>query len=495
MTGQFMDLVQMGRRTPRARCRLWSAALGAGAFAGIAFPLSGTAQTGADLQREIKQMRQQYDAELKRLRRDYDARLRRLEARLKEAESKPAVAQAQPAAAPLGPVAAGAPPPSSSGVVVPAGPPVLAAPAPSLSAASASAFNPAIGVILNGQVAGFSRNPNDYFVRGFAIGEEAGPGTRGFSLNETELNFQATVDPYFFGNLTIAIEPGNEVAVEEAYLQTTSLPAGFTLRAGRFFSGIGYLNEQHAHVWDFVDQALPYRVFLNKQYGDDGVQLRWLAPTRQFLEFGAELFRGDAFPAAGAARQGFGSHSLFAHTGGDIDASSSYRTGVSWLRTKANDRTTAVPGGPDDLFGGKDDTIIVDAVYKWAPGGNPVETNLKLQGEFFARRERGLFNGFDYSGWQTGFYAQAIYQFMPRWRIGARYDEVHGNRQNGLLAGSTVDSLGTTPRRASAMLEYNTSEFGRFRLQYNRDWSRGIPDDQGFLQYIISLGAHGAHLF
>jgi len=52
-----------------------------------------------------------------------------------------------------------------------------------------------------------------------------------------------------------------------------------------------------------------------------------------------------------------------------------------------------------------------------------------------------------------------------------------------------------TPRRASAMLEYNTSEFGRFRLQYNRDWSRGTPDNQAILQYIISIGAHGAHIF
>ena len=68
---------------------------------------------------------------------------------------------------------------------------------------------------------------------------------------------------------------------------------------------------------------------------------------------------------------------------------------------------------------------------------------------------------------------QAIYQFMPRWRVGLRYDQVNGTRATGLLAGSTVDTMGTTPRRASAMLEYSTSEFGRFRLQYNRDWSRG----------------------
>ena len=45
------------------------------------------------------------------------------------------------------------------------------------------------------------------------------------------------------------------------------------------------------------------------------------------------------------------------------------------------------------------------------------------------------------------------------------------------------------------LLEYNTSEFGRFRLQYNLDYSRGTPDSEGFLQYIVSLGAHGAHSY
>ena len=82
-----------------------------------------------------------------------------------------------------------------------------------------------------------------------------------------------------FANLTLAFERDNTVGVEEGFLQPTALPYGFTVKAGRFFSGIGYLNEQHSHVWDFVDQPLPYMAFLNTQYDDEGVQVRWLAPT------------------------------------------------------------------------------------------------------------------------------------------------------------------------------------------------------------------------
>ena len=119
-----------------------------------------------------------------------------------------------------------------------------------------------------------------------------------------------------------------------------------------------------------------------------------------------------------------------------------------------------------------------------------------MQGEFFVHRDDGQFNSLAYnSGWQTGFYTQAIYQFMPRWRVGLRYDQVNGNKQTGLLAGSTVDSMGTTPRRASAMLEYNTSEFGRFRLQYTHDDSDVRPLDQLLLQYTIIYGPHPAHRY
>jgi hypothetical protein len=179
-------------------------------------------------------------------------------------------------APPPSPPPAPAEPAASAGLEQPPAPvlPPPAAPAPGGLASLASAFNPSIGVVLNGHLEAFSQNPNDYFIPGFALGNETSPGTRGPSINESEVNFQANVDPYLFGNLTVAFEPNNTISIEEAFMQTTSLPAGFTLRAGRFFSGIGYLNEQHSHTWDFADQALPYRAFLNTQYDDDGIQLR-----------------------------------------------------------------------------------------------------------------------------------------------------------------------------------------------------------------------------
>jgi len=84
---------------------------------------------------------------------------------------------------------------------------------------------------------------------------------------------------------------------------------------------------------------------------------------------------------------------------------------------------------------------------------------------------------------------------MPFWRVGLRYDQVHAPSLGPGFAGTTLDSRDLTPRRYSAMIDYSTSEFGRFRVQYNRDEARPNPDNEFILQYTVSLGAHGAHQY
>jgi len=56
-------------------------------------------------------------------------------------------------------------------------------------------------------------------------------------------------------------------------------------------------------------------------------------------------------------------------------------------------------------------------------------------------------------------------------------------------------SAGHEPKRASIMMQWEPSEYSRFRLQYNRDDSYQVTDDQLFLQYTFSMGAHGAHQY
>ena len=53
-----------------------------------------------------------------------------------------------------------------------------------------------------------------------------------------------------------------------------------------------------------------------------------------------------------------------------------------------------------------------------------------------------------------------------------------------------------SPTRNTLMLDWNPSAFSRIRLQFASDKSRlGVTDNQVFVQYIYSLGAHGAHRF
>jgi len=300
-----------------------------------------------------------------------------------------------------------------------------------------SAFNPAIGVVFQGYLRGYD---------GEAREEE------GFAVGETELIMSANVDDKFAAYLTaaLAFEDGESaLEVEEAWVETTALPAGFGARFGRMFSGIGYLNDKHTHTWDFADQALPYQAFLDGRYVDNGLQLRWLAPTDLYLELGGELMQGESDPS------GLGTYSLFTNIGGDVGASHSWLAGASYLDL---DETTSLSAA--------------HFVWKWAPQGNWKERNFVFQTEYMERRDTST---------DTGWYAQAVFQPIQRWRFGLRADGLDLD----------VDD----PRRYTIMTDWSNSEFSRLRFQFAR--SESGPDDgnEWGLQYIHSIGAHGAHAF
>ncbi|MGE5146670.1 MAG: hypothetical protein ACM3N5_07965 [Candidatus Eiseniibacteriota bacterium] len=451
-------------------------------FAALAVALAAPQAAYAVSDEDFQQLKKALDTLVKERAAD-QARIRALEGRVKSAEAEARAAKAAAEGA-----KAGAPPaPATTQAAAPPPPPP---PPPSGAPATQNAFNPAIGVVLNGNVDHFGRDPDRAKIPGFALGDDATPGTKGFSLDESEINLSANIDQALYGELTVSY-PGDEtVSVEEAFIQSLSLPYGFVAKGGRFFSRIGYLNEQHAHAWDFIDAPLPYRAMLNNQYGDDGVQLRWLAPTDFLLEFGGEWFRGDAFPAT-PANGGKGTYTTYVRSGGDVGTEHSWQAGLSYMHNDAKDLDSQ--GG--NAFTGQSDLGIASLVWKWAPDGNPIERNLKLQSEFFFRHQHGLFNEASYDGNQTGWYIQGVYQFMPQWRIGARYDQLSSSTVGADLAGSVLDNQGRTPRRYSGLVEYDTSEFGRFRLQYNRDDSDVDPDNAVLFQYTVTFGSHGAHQY
>ena len=497
--------------------------LGACALSLLSAPALAAASDAeiAELKSAIAQMRQ-----------DYEARIGALERRLKQAERRAAPAEAQTAQRPVakGTQTTLPPAPATAKTPGPIPEPATAAMTAAPSAAAParktdSAFNPAISLVLEGIAAGYSRDPEGWRIPGFQLGGHAGPPREGLSLGHTELVISANVDDWFFGQATIALhddEDGTEVEIEEAFVDTLSLPAGLGLRLGRFLPQVGYLNVHHPHAWDFVDAPLPNQAFLGAHWYDDGVRLSWVAPTALFLELGVEALQGGQYPVAGDSN-GFlgGAQNYYLKLGGDVGTSNSWQAGLSYLHSEPSGRESGHghdhEGHGDESFAftGDSNLAVADFVWKWAPDGNPRERNAKLQAEYFYRDEDGRLDFSNaaggallpYDGRQQGFYVQGVYQFMPRWRAGLRYDRVwsdnalavtdntSGEADDDLLDESGLLDDGHDPHRYSVMLDYSHSEFSRLRLQYTRDYTLREADDQVFLQYVMSLGAHGAHAF
>jgi len=470
----------------------------AGAIAlALVLPAGAHAQTSEQLEEIRKQIQDLKDS--------YDTRIKALENQLKQTEEAAAKAQssasqAQSAASEAKQSAESAA--QGTGLKPPASP---------------SAFNPALSLILMGGYYNSNQDPNTRTITGFLGPTQLGLPERGFDLGESEITISANVDHLFYGQATFSMEDGL-INTEEAFFQTTSIGHGFTVKGGRFFSGIGYENSQHNHNWDFEDDALVQQAFLGPNFGIDGLQASWIAPLASvYVELGAEGGKPVEFPfdTSDHNTNGFQVGTLFAHLGGDIGVSNSYRFGVWGLNAK-NQVTDAIyqplgfTGFDNTLSGGNTKLWGLDFVYKWAPNGDPSYRNFKLVAEWMHRSQDGTLT-YDpgatvggpfvgpFTADQSGWFVQGVYQFHPYWRAGLRYDQLEEGSYSlgsGLGGAPGLAPPDFTPKRWTAMVDWSPSEFSRFRLQYNQDKSQqGITDNQWFLQYILSLGTHGAHKF
>jgi outer membrane murein-binding lipoprotein Lpp len=367
--------------------------------------------------------------------------------------------------------------------------------------ANGNAFNPAIAVILNGDYAHHSQNPDHYVRAGFPLVPDTGPGPQGLSLGESEISFAANIDDKFYGQFTVSYHDDNGdvgTEIEEAYIDTLTLPDGFNLRAGRFYSNIGYLNSHHTHTDNFVDRPLPYQAFLGNQYGDDGAQVRWVAPTTTYLELGGEAFRGENYPSGGANHDGVGAWTAFAHAGGDIGDANSWLAGVSMLKTRATHA--------DDGFTGDSTLYIADGTWKWAPNGNTKDGGVTVRSELFFDKRDGFYTAPDalaaidasdpldpasqpWLGDRRGGYLEAVWRLGRTWDVGYRFDKLWPSSAGPFAADFD-------PTRHSIEATWRNSEFSFFRIQYSHDDPiRDIVDNAIYLQYDVALGAHGAHKF
>lgn len=372
---------------------------------------------------------------------------------------------------------------------------------PMLFAADPTLTNPAISAVLNGY---------------YQTEERPLAGSPdGFGLGETELAMSANIDDMFYGKITAVVETHDgesELELEEAFIQTMAMPAGFSIRGGRFLSDIGYLNNQHLHTDSFTDRPIAYRAFLGGHYFDDGVRLSYVAPTDLYWTIGIEAFKGDSLRAADEhSERDFkevGVYTLYSKIGGDIGDNSSWQAGLSYLRNENGQMTShGEEGDEHDVvvedghnhaasYTGKN-TYGIDFVYKWAPNGNYKYQNLTLSGEYYRVND---FTPADLPSedvpsqdYHQGWYLSSVYQFTPSWSAGIRYGEVDTQELHD------EHFHGQKLKESEASVAWHSSHFSSIRFQYtHQDGTNfdGIEDDNIFtIQYIMSLGAHGAHQF
>ena len=326
------------------------------------------------------------------------------------------------------------------------------------ASAAAKALNPDISVI--GDFLG-------------SMGHNRFSPTPAFEMHESEVGFQAIIDPYARGDFFLSF--GEEgVNLEEGYITFTALPAGFVLRGGKMRAAFGKVNSLHNHVLPWTDRPLVTNSLLGGEDGinDAGLSLTRIlpAPKGLFLEATGQVFRGDSADVFTSSKRS--DVSAVAHLRGyrDLTESTNLDIGASYAR------------GHNDL-GSRYLTQLygVDATLRWKPLRRSIYHSFVGRSEFIWSQRQQL----PRLQRSFGFYTSGDYQLGRRWFAGARYDRSDRSRDDAL-----------TDSGASLVLTYWPSEFSQLRGQYRLTrYAEHFDAHEFLMQLQFSLGAHGAHPF
>ena len=345
---------------------------------------------------------------------------------------------------------------------------------------SQNAYLPDIALILNMGAVGRNVKNSDYehfAIPGFIdAGDAELPFNkdRGFNLNYAEVAMHSTVDPYFDAFAIFHLHP-DAFEIEEAYVKTRALPAGFTVKVGKFRSAFGRLNQKHHHSWHFDEQAIIYKTLFGPDgISDPGIQVQWVAPTDTYVMVGAEAMQGTndrsfGDPETNNLYIGYLKSSI------DVGDDLSILGGVSYAHGKNTE------GKGTDVYG-------VDLTLREQLGSYSA---LIWQSEYLQRNK----DAGTTTDKQAGLYSELIYQYNNNYSGGFRYDAITRNDTDlSSYAGVDTDNLD----KYTAMAEYKPFPMSRLRLSYSYDRTKIIADERKDINEVmltlnIAAGAHGAH--
>jgi len=315
-------------------------------------------------------------------------------------------------------------------------------------------FNPDIAVI--GNFIGKMGERNEFEERSSA------------SLEESEISFQAFVDPYAQAKFFVAVGPEG-AEVEEGFINFIALPHDLTAKVGKLKANFGKINTMHAHVRPWIDTPLVLTNFFGGEgLADSGVSVSKIFPNRfnVFLEATGEVYSGNAegvFESQNLNDLFYLGHLKAFH---DLSESSNLEVGTSFARGTAET-------GDSSEFGG------LDLTYRYKPLQRGLYRSFISRTELIANRRSGS------DDHAFGFYTAADYQFAQRWYAGLRFDRA-----------DHADDPALTDRGASVTLTFWPSEFSQLRAQGRRiRYGNGPTVNELLMQVQFSIGAHGAHSF
>ncbi len=316
-------------------------------------------------------------------------------------------------------------------------------------------------------------------------------------IGETEIVFDAPLNPYAHGNFTMSLGTGG-LELEEGYFTLVrGLPAGLALKGGQYRTAFGHLNPTHPHALPFAERFGVLAAYLP---GDEALIERGVSLSRRVpvagdfsLDVSADWLQGDTFRIARLPSGDAGDPLAL---GGDDAAGESrpaYNGRVSGFAL-AGDQSgiefgVSATGGTNNVAAGARTRVFgVDAKAKlWT---SP-RACLVLQGEAL-HLDRDVAAWDPATGYETsvvtptGGYIFADFNWATRYDAGASYEAF----QRPTLGEERDQSIGAYA--GLALLEESTV--------FRGEWRRTVPDggdsfDTYTLRVIYSMGPHKAHQF
>jgi hypothetical protein len=202
---------------------------------------------------------------------------------------------------------------------------------------------------------------------------------------------------------------------------------------------------------------------------DAGVSVARLIPNPWiFLEATGEIYRGTSAVFHAHQRQDL---SYVGHVRGfhDITESSNVDVGASF----AYGHNEASPSAFTRIVG-------LDGTFRFRPLRRAGSRRLLARTEAVWSRRSEIGGPASF-----GAYLAADYQLARRWFAGVRYDD----------SARAIDP-DARDHGISWLLTYWPSEFSQIRSQYRRThYAEGIRSNELLVQFLFSIGAHGAHAF